>query len=513
MVLVVAGRVVPCDKSDPDAVFKGRVFIDDAGNIEHIAKGNGSAPAGFSAAPVIDVGTSFILPGLIDLHNHIGYNTLPLWVEPTKTTPYLHHDSWPGAPSYQASISWPAKALVATEPEALLAYVQLRALVGGTTSIQGWPTANREHVQVLRNIDDEAVDGTDRNLIYTSTLTLEPLELAKKAQAQKNGAGFIYHCGEGMSGSLVRREFVDSANAGCLGKTFIGIHCNSVKSADWALWPKAEAGAVVWSPFSNLWLYGSTTDITSARKQGISICIGSDWGPSGTKNIQGEIKVAKLVSQKQNLGLTDRDLVAMVTSNPGDALARCWQKAVGRLSKGAFADITVIRAEGEKPVWTQIVGSTEADIALVIIGGVPRYGDPDLMQVTAATAPSAKFKLGGKDRRFAIANPKAPKKAWKWDEITKLLKTVIADPKKAINKSEARLRAYAGPMNASAAPLILVLDMPSGASAVAGSIKDHADKVVIPPLSSLVHDSKFFADIKGKGFHGDLLDGLEDFYR
>ena len=80
-----------------------------------------------------------------------------------------------------------------------------------------------------------------------------------------------------MSGSLVRREFVDSANAGCLGKTFIGIHCNSVQQADWALWPKAQAGAVVWSPFSNLWLYGSTTDIASARKQGIAICIGSDW--------------------------------------------------------------------------------------------------------------------------------------------------------------------------------------------------------------------------------------------
>ena len=41
----------------------------------------------------------------------------------------------------------------------------------------------------------------------------------------------------------------------------------------------------------------------------------------------------------------------------------------------------------------------------------------------------------------------------------------------------------------------------------------HADKVVIPPLSSLVHDKKFFADITGRGFHGGLLDGLAEFYR
>jgi hypothetical protein len=41
-------------------------------------------------------------------------------------------------------------------------------------------------------------------------------------------------------------------------------------------------------------------------------------------NVQGELWVAKLVSQKQSLGLTDRQLLAMVTSNPGDALTRCW---------------------------------------------------------------------------------------------------------------------------------------------------------------------------------------------
>ena len=87
MVLVLSGRLVPFDKHDPDAVFSGRVFIDDGGNIEHVGKGNAAAPAGFATAPVIDVGSSFIIPGLIDLHNHIGYNTLPLWTEPSQTTP------------------------------------------------------------------------------------------------------------------------------------------------------------------------------------------------------------------------------------------------------------------------------------------------------------------------------------------------------------------------------------------------------------------------------------------
>ena len=201
----------------------------------------------------------------------------------------------------------------------------------------------------------------------------------------------------------------------------------------------------------------------------------------------------------------------MITTNPGDVLARCWKKTIGRLSSGAFADITVIRARGQKPVWTQIVESTEADVALVLVNGVPRYGDPALMQIAAA--PTAKFKVAGKDRRFAIANPKIPTKAWTWSEITGLLKAVIADPKTAINKAEAKFRAYAGPIDAPGAPLLLALDMPTGFGGFAGSIKDHADEVVIPPLSSLVHDSKFFSDINGRGFHGGLLNGLKDFYQ
>jgi 5-methylthioadenosine/S-adenosylhomocysteine deaminase len=191
MALVIEGRIVPLQKADPDAAFDGRVYLDDHGTIERVTVGNGDVPPGFATAPVVDVGDAFVLPGLIDLHNHVGYNALPLWTEPTQETPFAHHDSWTRADSYQASISWPANALVQTEPEALLAHVQLRALVGGTTAIQGWPTANRAHVHVLRDIDDETVGTSNHNLFYTSALTKKPLELAKIAQAMNQGAGHL----------------------------------------------------------------------------------------------------------------------------------------------------------------------------------------------------------------------------------------------------------------------------------------------------------------------------------
>ena len=47
---------------------------------------------------------------------------------------------------------------------------------------------------------------------------------------------------------------------------------------------------------------------------------------------------------------------------------------------------------------------------------------------------------------------------------------------------------------------------------MAGDISEHAAEIVIPKLPSLVHDAAFFKSIKGRGFHGGLLDGLAEFY-
>ena len=516
MALVIRGRVVPLDPDAPDAVHAGRVYIDNGGSIERVTTDGAAAPAGYGTAPMLDVGENLVLPGFIDLHNHIGFNTLPLWTEPSQKTPFLHHDSWPRAATYAPSISWPANALVQAAPEAVLAYVQLRALVGGTASIQGWPTANRQHVQVLRNVDDETAGGTNHNLIITSALTKAPLDLARVAQQQRAGAGFIYHCAEGQQGTVVAREFADASNAGCLTRTFVGVHLSAVAPADWKRWSKAQGGALAWSPFSNLWLYGMTTDVKAALGQDVSVCLGSDWGPSGTKNVQGEIKVAKIASRKLGLGLSDKDLVHMITANPGDVLARCWKKSVGRLVAGAFGDVTVIRATaGEKPgakaVWTQIVESTEADVMLVVYNGIPRYGDAALM--TAPTlGPSSPITIGGTKKRFAIPNPAKPAEAWSFSAIAEQLDAVRKDPATALHEADAVRRAFGGRMDAPDAPLDLVLDMPAGGLPMGGDVSKHAKEIVIPPLPSLVHDAKYFKSIKGHGFHGGVLDALAEFY-
>jgi cytosine/adenosine deaminase-related metal-dependent hydrolase len=512
MALVVTGHVVPLDRHDPSATFRGSVFIGDDGAIDAVTKGAGTNVPGFDDAPRVDVGTAIVLPGLIDLHNHLGYNTLPLWSEPAQTQPFRHHNDWTDAPTYKPKVTWPAWVIAKADPGALLAYVQARALAGGATAQQGWPASSRKIGEGLRNVDDEEAGSGTENLIYTAVVTKTPLELSQVAQKVTHGTGFIYHCAEGARGSVVASEFVDAANAGCLQRTFVGVHCNAISDADWHRWTKADAGAVAWSPFSNLWLYGETTDVTAARERGVSICLGSDWGPSGTKNILGEMKVARLASDELDFGITDEELVGMVTANPGDVLSRCWHRPVGRLVQGAFADVTVLKPRGNTSVWSQVVRAREADVLLTIVDGQPRYGDPTLMR-EAGVRHGSTLSVAGKKKKLALPDPDAPGKTVSWSDIRQRLDGVRKNPAAAVARTEGRRRAWSGSLDADDAPLELALDMPGGGGLAFAGPPPAVDEVEIPRLPSLAHDASFFASVRGHGFHGGVLDGLEEYYQ
>lgn len=82
MPLVLVGTVVPLAPNAPDDAFSGRVVA--------TKRSGQAAPAGFADAPLIDFGDAYISPGLVDLHSHIGYASLPLWTEPSQTIPFRH---------------------------------------------------------------------------------------------------------------------------------------------------------------------------------------------------------------------------------------------------------------------------------------------------------------------------------------------------------------------------------------------------------------------------------------
>ena len=80
----------------------------------------------------------------------------------------------------------------------------------------------------------------------------------------------------------------------------------------------ADAGArLVWSPQSNLRLYGETTRAGDALDVGLPMALGADWLPSGSMSLLGEMKVARQQLVEQGHPVTAKDLVTMVTSGSG----------------------------------------------------------------------------------------------------------------------------------------------------------------------------------------------------
>jgi 5-methylthioadenosine/S-adenosylhomocysteine deaminase len=187
----------------------------------------------------------------------------------------------------------------------------------------------------------------------------------------------------------------------------VGIHSIKLNDADLDVMA-AHGGAIVWSPLSNLLLYGQTARIKSAKARGIRIGLGSDWSPTGSKNLLGELKAARAASDYYAFGLSDRDLVMMATS--GAAAVARWDGAngIGQIVTGKKADLLVLdgaagAAGSASSVYAKLITAKEADVRLVIIDGVKRYGTPTLMK--NVNGPIDSVTVGGEKRVLNLNVP------------------------------------------------------------------------------------------------------------
>ena len=100
---------------------------------------------------------------------------------------------------------------------------------------------------------------------------------------------------------------------GQLGDKTTIIHCVSCGGPEMSAM-KALDTSLVWSPQSNIDLYGATTDIPTALNMGINVALGPDWTASGTMNQLAEMKCADRVDQQYfDDQISDRELFRMVT--------------------------------------------------------------------------------------------------------------------------------------------------------------------------------------------------------
>jgi 5-methylthioadenosine/S-adenosylhomocysteine deaminase len=191
---------------------------------------------------------------------------------------------------------------------------------------------------------------------------------------------------------------------------------------------------------SNLLLYGSTMDVAAAKKHEVLICLGSDWSPSGSKNLLWELKVAQLINQQslQNL-FSARDLVEMVTVNPAKAIG--WDDKIGRIAQGYFADIVVFgrtdrgnNNNTHDDPYLNLIKSTEGNLKLLIIGGRPRYGDPEILHALGLQSLPEKIKVEKREKMIDILEPDVEYGGLKLSKVRSNLSNSLKNPSGAISK-------------------------------------------------------------------------------
>ncbi|NDK37407.1 amidohydrolase [Pseudoxanthomonas gei] len=401
--LALKGRVVSMDAGD--RVHANAVVYIDANRITAIAPAAAPPPPGFESIKVLATGGT-LYPGLMDLHNHLSYDALALWQVPKQ---YTNRDDWGAHADYRRLISGPMNVLGQTDgfPEAIARFAECKSLLGGVTTSQGIALFSNSGIRryydgLLRNV--EISDGPDLPAAKARIGDVEAKSATRFLAHLQTCTCLLLHLSEGTDARARNHFHSLSLPDGRVAITdaLVGIHCVALQRADFKLLA-AHGGGMVWSPLSNLLLYGKTADMAAAQAEGVTIGLGSDWSPSGSKSLLGELKAAHAYSE-QNGGLFPaRDIVAMATRNAAKMLK--WDQGLGSLEAGKRADLIVVRGVEADP-YLQLIKASETDLSLVVIDGIRRYGLPRLMPDEARLED---WKVAGLRRRLdlRIADPLA----------------------------------------------------------------------------------------------------------
>ena len=375
---VLEGRVVTMAAAG--VIADGAIYVAD-GRIVAVQHASVPAPDGFAHASRIRTGDT-IYPGLIELHNHLSYNAMPLWDVPQR---YTNNGQWKNHEDYRRLITKPSQTLGRTDGvvQALVRYVECRCLLGATTTSQGVTLASAGGIRkfyrgVVRNVEQPLAD--DLPAAGTKIANPGTGEAAARAYLDRldRQTCYLQHLSEGTDatarGWFHRLRLPDGTWA--LNDAFCGIHSTALTEADLAVIHE-HGGSIVWSPLSNYLLYGRTLDLQAAKNAGVPIGLGSDWAPSGSKNMLGELKVAWLANQAQGSPFTARELVEMATVNGARILQ--WLDQVGTIEAGRRADLVALDGQ-QGDDYARVIEARESSVTLVVIDGVPRVGQRRLMR-------------------------------------------------------------------------------------------------------------------------------------
>jgi len=322
-----------------------------------------------------------VTPGLINGHDHITY---------TGNTPkghgterYEHRHQWRRGLDGHTRISVPSTSGGEQAGE-------MRQVLAGTTSLFG----SGKGTGLLRNLDQDGMEGFPAGrLADNETFPLGDSDGTMLA----SGCGYptipnpatveqkpcwIPHVGEGIDGRA-RNELLCMVTSAIPGakKVFQRagqgiIHGIGFLASDIAVLAARQV-ALIWSPRSNIDLYGRTAPVTVYHRLGVLLGLGSDWTASGSVHMLRELACADQYN-RNNLGgfFSDRDLLDMALENNAKAFAL--DDFIGLLASGRQADLALWDASIH-PRERAVLDASPADVVLVTRAGKALHGDAALV--------------------------------------------------------------------------------------------------------------------------------------
>lgn len=376
--LIVAADVLLPEGHEPDY----GVHVRFNGSIGAVADFD-TLQAAHSAAAVLDCrGKAVLSPGFVNAHEHPAYSYA--FPDENLNPDYVHRDEW--RLGLNGKVPLPSPTPYWFEPDdaetaAILIAMELRHLLGGATTIAG----SGGVPGVIRNINRHRRDGDLALYDAEAHLSTFPFSFRVVEDLRDECAGgpayqfpfsdngnwlfmaYVPHVGEGRYASCAARAEVARylQHVQQRDRRYSLVHGVATDWDDYALMREFDV-TLVWSPRSNLALYGETVDLAGVLESGVRVALSTDWSPSGSFNMREEIKCAKRVAQDAGVVLSHEELWHMSTGSGAYALGL--EDQFGAIMPGLWADLILVKYTGGNP-YDAVLTATDEDVLATWIDG------------------------------------------------------------------------------------------------------------------------------------------------
>jgi cytosine/adenosine deaminase-related metal-dependent hydrolase len=301
---------------------------------------------------VVDLEGDRLLPGLVNAHDHLQLNNLPA-LEPPKIYAHVHQWILEVDARRRADPQFAAGVAVPRDDRLLLGAV--KNLLSGVTTV-----AHHDPLYPFLSQRDYPISVV-QDYGWSHSLYLDTAaRVAESYGATPKDWPWIVHAAEGLNREAAD-EFERLEALGCIQANSLLVHGIALNSGQRRRLLQAGAG-LIWCPSSNLRLFGQTADVAelAAHRR---VALGTDSRLSGSRDLLEELKTAAA------LQAVDQDGLEALVTHVAASLLRLSDR--GRLGAGLRADLLVL------PTNRKLGAADRRDVRLVMINGIPRFGDPD----------------------------------------------------------------------------------------------------------------------------------------